>query len=435
MNRRDFLVSTSGMLLAPVPSFAKQDSTQALVDQALRAQGKGDWVTMERLLREAIAAGRTDEGVLRAFAFALNNQWKFTEAIRVALDNNQRNPGAFSVAGVCETYVNSGDYDNGHKWLKFAKENENQWGQARPLFQNCQSSLEERSYRISYELDPSTLDRIPATDKPVVDFTCPLPFADLPYQKSNYDIRGAKSFREEKAGENSFLRIIPDGSQRITVTLDVTLTPSNFRKRMHPFSPSDVPLSVQPLMKSTPHVEVEDDQVKRISSTLKGSNAIESIENVMRWSHTNLEWKSGPGAADMETDSKLVGGGAAAVLKRRYGHCEGETSGVVALLRALGIPARFVRGNSGIWADAGDLAFHTWTEFYTPSFGWLQWDLNNPPFTVPVKACVGHFRYTSPYGVSPYGKPGSGDADTWNSWFFYTQVMSPGRATYTRIKN
>jgi protein-glutamine gamma-glutamyltransferase len=66
---------------------------------------------------------------------------------------------------------------------------------------------------------------------------------------------------------------------------------------------------------------------------------------------------------------------------RRAGHCEYFASAMTVMLRALGIPARYVNGfQTGEYNDVGgDFIVrasdaHSWVEVYFPGYGWLEFD-------------------------------------------------------------
>lgn len=69
------------------------------------------------------------------------------------------------------------------------------------------------------------------------------------------------------------------------------------------------------------------------------------------------------------------------LLTNRTGHCEYFASGMVVLLRLLGVPARIVNGfYGGVRNDYGDYVAlrradaHSWVEVYFPGHGWVTFD-------------------------------------------------------------
>ncbi|MBI2647234.1 hypothetical protein HYW99_02045, partial [Candidatus Woesearchaeota archaeon] len=70
------------------------------------------------------------------------------------------------------------------------------------------------------------------------------------------------------------------------------------------------------------------------------------------------------------------------VLQNRQGVCDELTSLFIALLRAVGIPARFVSGisytNSPLFPE--EWGPHGWAEVYFPSYGWVPFDVTYAQF-------------------------------------------------------
>ncbi len=75
------------------------------------------------------------------------------------------------------------------------------------------------------------------------------------------------------------------------------------------------------------------------------------------------------------------------LLTNREGHCEYFASGMVVLLRLLGIPARIVNGFAGgVYNEYGDYVAlrradaHSWVEAYFPGVGWATFEPTPPAF-------------------------------------------------------
>lgn len=69
-----------------------------------------------------------------------------------------------------------------------------------------------------------------------------------------------------------------------------------------------------------------------------------------------------PGVTDVRTT-------AAETLRRREGVCQDFAHAEIAVLRALGVPARYVSGYL-----LGEGASHAWVEAFVPGAGWRAWD-------------------------------------------------------------
>ena len=73
------------------------------------------------------------------------------------------------------------------------------------------------------------------------------------------------------------------------------------------------------------------------------------------------------------------------LLKSRSGHCEYFASGMVIMLRSIGIPARMANGfYGGAWNEFGQYYAirqgdaHAWVEVYFPGYGWLTFEPTPP---------------------------------------------------------
>jgi transglutaminase-like putative cysteine protease len=95
------------------------------------------------------------------------------------------------------------------------------------------------------------------------------------------------------------------------------------------------------------------------------------VRRLCRALHGRMEYV--PGATDVGT----VAGDA---LKAGRGVCQDYTHIMLAALRVLGIPARYVSGYvhpEGTADEVGEQASHAWVEVFFPSFGWAGIDPTN----------------------------------------------------------
>jgi len=69
------------------------------------------------------------------------------------------------------------------------------------------------------------------------------------------------------------------------------------------------------------------------------------------------------------------------VLENRYGVCDEITTLSIALLRSIGIPAKFISGLAYTnWGGINDFGSHGWMEVYFPGFGWVSYDVTYDEF-------------------------------------------------------
>jgi transglutaminase-like putative cysteine protease len=88
---------------------------------------------------------------------------------------------------------------------------------------------------------------------------------------------------------------------------------------------------------------------------------LKTVYRVVDWVHQNVEY--GRGDTDVNTTAEQV-------LAGKKGVCQDKTHLALGMLRALGIPARYVSGL--LTRQAGET--HAWLEFLHPGLGWLTAD-------------------------------------------------------------
>ena len=92
-----------------------------------------------------------------------------------------------------------------------------------------------------------------------------------------------------------------------------------------------------------------------------GSNLLETVGNVVQWIYANVRYERGYTSVNTT---------AADVLVSMRGVCQDQAHLCLAMLRALGIPARYVSGL--LTRQPGET--HAWVEFLHPHLGWLPAD-------------------------------------------------------------
>jgi len=124
-----------------------------------------------------------------------------------------------------------------------------------------------------------------------------------------------------------------------------------------------------------------DPRIRKLAEeiTAGSQNEYDKAANIERYLITRYAYTldlTGPRADDPLANFLFV---------RRAGHCEYFASALTVMLRAIGIPARYVTGFlPGEFNDlAGDYIVrqsdaHTWVEVYFPSYGWITFDPTPP---------------------------------------------------------
>ena len=135
---------------------------------------------------------------------------------------------------------------------------------------------------------------------------------------------------------------------------------------------------------------VDPAAVSGLAAEVAGGNGylLSAVSNVVQWVHQSILYKRGTTSVATTADQVLAAG---------EGVCQDKTHLVLAMLRVLNVPCRYVSGL--ITGQSGET--HSWVEFYHPAEGWLGADPTRgvvlPPVSDYVKLGVGR-DYTD---VSP----------------------------------
>lgn len=97
------------------------------------------------------------------------------------------------------------------------------------------------------------------------------------------------------------------------------------------------------------------------------------VYKIGRWVKENVHY-------DLSTLTENIAQKASWVLKTKQGVCDEITTLFIALLRAIGIPAKFVSGVA--YTNIGLRGFgpHGWAEVYFPHYGWIPFDITYGEF-------------------------------------------------------
>jgi hypothetical protein len=103
----------------------------------------------------------------------------------------------------------------------------------------------------------------------------------------------------------------------------------------------------------------------------------------------------------------------------RTGYCDDYASAMVVLLRAQGVPARWVQGYAGGTLDPNVEAFvvrenvaHSWVEVYFPGFGWQRFEPTPAPYaSVPIRPAEPLADATGDDDTAAEDNLGTSDAD------------------------
>ena len=143
------------------------------------------------------------------------------------------------------------------------------------------------------------------------------------------------------------------------------------------FPIEELPREIKIYTKPSETIDSNNEDIIRLASELvKGEDDLYSaVFKIADWTKNSINY-------NLSTLTAEVSQKASWVLQNRQGVCDELTSLFIALLRAVGIPARFVSGiaytNSELFSE--EWGSHGWAEVYFPNYGWVPFDVTYRPF-------------------------------------------------------
>jgi tetratricopeptide (TPR) repeat protein len=229
-----------------------------------------------------------------------------------------------------------------------------------------QQQLVRKTYTFFWDLDPGK-GRSYRGSLPIA-----LPRDRLPYQSASYTVEGARSHRLVRGKVNDILYVIPEGKKSFKLTVKVTVWPYSFKKELAAAA-KPLPPAVLSYLGPCATINPRSRVLRGIAFKLKGKDAVETARNVQAWMKANIEYKIDK-ATIGELDFKSVD----EIVERGHAECRGYALLFCGLCRAAGVPARpiwgFTRVAPGQEKKWGDIASHSWAEFYVAGVGWVPID-------------------------------------------------------------
>ena len=195
----------------------------------------------------------------------------------------------------------------------------------------------------------------------------------------------------------------PEG--RIDYEVNVEVKTSNAMHEIRQkigFPIQELPEDIIPYTKPSETIDSGNDAIIRLASELvKGEDDLyAAVFKIADWTKNNIEY-------NLSTLTAEVSQKASWVLENRQGVCDELTSLFIALLRAVGIPARFVSGLSYTNSDLFPEKWgpHGWAEVYFPGYGWVPFDVT-----------YGEFGWVDPTHIKFKESVDSDEPSTYYSW-------------------
>jgi transglutaminase-like putative cysteine protease len=141
------------------------------------------------------------------------------------------------------------------------------------------------------------------------------------------------------------------------------------------------PENVRIYLEPTLLIESGSSIIKSIADSLVDSNntLLANIQRILKWVSNHVGY-------DKDLANKISRGesntqSAVETLRRRKGTCSEYTNLFVAIMRSLGIPAKFI---TGVIIEKGHIMHHAWAECYIEGVGWHGVDPQTAQLWVPV---------------------------------------------------
>ncbi len=228
-----------------------------------------------------------------------------------------------------------------------------------------------KTYTITWKCDPSN-----EKHRQFVRDYLPVaaPKDGLPYQSVKVEVKNAARSRLVKGEANDVLQVVPKGKETFEVIHTVTLTPVSYKAKLAKAARSKnggaLPGSARVYLGPSDSIDPTSEELKKVADKVKGSNAVETVRNILAWSKKNITYK------DQSSDvTKLDFTSVDEIVRRGHAECRGYTLLFVALCRAAGIPARPVWGV--LFVDK-TYKSHNWAEVYIAEVGWVPVDPQTP---------------------------------------------------------
>jgi len=144
-----------------------------------------------------------------------------------------------------------------------------------------------------------------------------------------------------------------------------------------PFPLNSIPEELNEYLLPQEHIDSDNEDIIRMASTLaEGEDDMYVVVSKMAaWTKQNVEY-------NLSTLTAEVSQPASWVLYNKKGVCDELTSLFIAMLRSIGIPARFISGvaytNSPLFEE--NWGSHGWAEVYFPGIGWVPYDVTYGEF-------------------------------------------------------
>ncbi|KAA0240649.1 MAG: transglutaminase domain-containing protein [Armatimonadetes bacterium] len=352
------------------------------------AKSARNWTEMIRACRYGVDHGLTDEGLLRSLSWAYCRAGQVEDGYEWAILNWRKNPCAWSLVQYAEASYDSGRIAEGKEAARLLEKHRSEWGSAKGAADDVISKLTTFVYEFTWRIRNQS-DRQQRRNVPI-------PQQD-PYiqTKVAHRVEGTEEFEEAATADGvRYVKVTVPKNSEVRVIAEVTMSPHSWRQAIKKFDPSaPLPEDAKKLLGKSIDgnfvaVDPTTESARSLVNRLKGKRDLETIENVMRYIEQEIPWADVPGRLNSEECIRL-----------RKGSCTPRSFAAVALLRAAGIPARAIRGHSGVMPEARQPMPHTVPQFYVRGVGWLDSDFGLSPWSPSSHFLRMYYRASNDYGM------------------------------------
>ena len=137
---------------------------------------------------------------------------------------------------------------------------------------------------------------------------------------------------------------------------------------------SDLPSDVEAYLEPTEYINPDNDLIKQKANELvSGEDDLYGVVfKIGSWTKENIKYDLNTQTAELVQNSVWV-------LNNKEGVCDELNALFIAMLRSVGVPAKFVSGVSYSNTING-FGNHAWAEVYFPGYGWIPYDVTYGQF-------------------------------------------------------
>ena len=201
-----------------------------------------------------------------------------------------------------------------------------------------------------------------------------------PYESFNQEVAAFDLYPEAKKENNALLFEWQNPKEKISFGYRAQIRTSNNIIKITekiPFPVADLPDELRQFIQPQEIIDSNNEDIIKLASELvEGQDDLYVVvDKLAEWTKSNINYNLSTLTADASQKASWV-------LEQRQGVCDELTSLFIAMLRSVGIPAKFVSGvaytNSELFPE--NWGSHGWAEVYFPGFGWVPYDVTYGQF-------------------------------------------------------